>query len=396
MEGVIRELKRISNNINSFILSNNDICVDRSRKNDILDAVLYKLYYTKNDSTQEKATIKLNTFKKKSVKSTRQSLVKKENKIDSKFYEKLSNKLANEIKRNNKDKYTKTIIAVDGTFPTLLSSMTNDGYKSNKKNESVTPLVSGLYNVSSNYPVMLDLVKTKDERKAFIDFVKNKDRFKGNVFVFDRGYVSDRLFKFMDDNKLFYLCRLRENSKYITLDPDYQTTLSSNNLTKTRIVKYTINNKHYYMATNLFDLDISTIQQMYHSRWSIEEYFKYIKKNMNLAKINEKREKDVRKTILAQLIVSQLAFIFVNMNKKEGFANKIVNKSILSEGIYDRFLYNFFKNKNFTKYFLISFIKTYVQYINTNKGKQSKHTCKRPNYRWYFKKFFNNVKAINT
>ena len=77
--------------------------------------------------------------------------------------------------------------------------MSKDGYKANKKKESVTPLFSGLYNVTSNYPIMLDLVKTKDERKAFMDFVKNKDKFKNNIFVFDRGYVSGSLFKFMSD-----------------------------------------------------------------------------------------------------------------------------------------------------------------------------------------------------
>ena len=94
--------------------------------------------------------------------------------------------------------------------------MTKDGYKANKKGESVTPLVSGLFNVTSNYPVTLDLVKTKNERKAFYEFVKNKDKFKGNIFVFDKGYVSKKLFRRMDDNYLLYICRLRDNSSYIS------------------------------------------------------------------------------------------------------------------------------------------------------------------------------------
>ena len=116
---------------------------------------------------------------------------------------------------------------------------------------------------------------------------------------------------------------------------------------------------------------------------------------MKLAKVNEKREVNIRKTVLAHLIVSQIAFIFVNFTKNKKNNNKIVNKSTLIEGIYDSFLYNFFTNKKFTKYYLVNFIKTYVRYINTNRGKSFAHVCIRANYRWYFKSQFKNVKSNN-
>ena len=93
----IKVLKKISNEIQNFLSKNNNLCVNRARKNDIIDAILYKLYYTELSSTQEKATIKLNKFKKKINKSSRQSLVKKEKKLDVFFYEKLSNYLTHQI-----------------------------------------------------------------------------------------------------------------------------------------------------------------------------------------------------------------------------------------------------------------------------------------------------------
>ena len=391
---LINKLKKISNEMKLFLEKNNDICVDRTRKNNIYDAILYKLYYTKYASTQQKTVIKLNKFKKNKLKTSRQAIVKKENKLSPSFYEKMSNFLADQINKNfNFDKkYTRQIIAVDGTYPTLLKSLTKDGYKANKKGESVTPLVSGLFNVTSNYPVTLDLVKTKNERKAFYDFVKNKDKFKGNIFVFDKGYVSKKLFERMDNSNLLYICRLRDNSSYISGKDDV---IVEENGIKIRIIKYVINNKSYYMATNVYDYSISLIKQIYHDRWQIEEYFKYIKQNMNLAKINEKREKDIKKTILSQLIVSQITFIFVNFQKSSKNEHKIVNKSILTDGLYDKFLYNFFKNTKLTKYFLLNFIKVHMIYINTNRGKSVRHTCKRSNFRWYFKKYFKNVKSKN-
>ena len=147
------------------------------------------------------------------------------------------------------------------------------------------------------------------------------------------------------------------------------------------------------MATNVFDYTPNLIKSIYHDRWKIEEYYKYIKQNMKLAKINEKREKDIIKTISAHLIVSQITFLFVNMFKKHD--NVIVNKSVLTTGIYGKFLYNFFNNQKFTKYFLLNFINVYIQYVNSKKDRTFKHQCKRPNYRWYFKKYFKNEKSKN-
>ena len=115
----------------------------------------------------------------------------------------------------------------------------------------MTPLVSGLFNITENYPVILDLVKTKDERTAFVNFVKNKEEFKDNIFVFDRGYVSDKLFKFMNDDNLLFICRIKDNCQYIT-DKNDNVVISAEGV-KLRIITYMINGKPYYIATNVYD-----------------------------------------------------------------------------------------------------------------------------------------------
>jgi len=141
----IRKLKNISSKLQQFLINKNDLCVERSRKNNILDVILYKLFYTQFSSTQEKATIILNKFKHKDNKSSRQSLVKKEKNLDLEFYKKLSIFLSDQIDNDIFSKYTHQIIAVDGTFPTLLDTLEKDGFKTNMKGTSVTPLVSGLF-----------------------------------------------------------------------------------------------------------------------------------------------------------------------------------------------------------------------------------------------------------
>ena len=78
---MINILKCISKELQIFLSNNNKLCVNRNRKNDIIDAILYKLYYTESSMTQEKATIKLNKFKTDKHKCSRQSLSKKRKEI---------------------------------------------------------------------------------------------------------------------------------------------------------------------------------------------------------------------------------------------------------------------------------------------------------------------------
>lgn len=258
---MINILKSISKELQLFLAENNNLCVDRNRKNDIIDAILYKLYYTKLSATQEKVTIKLNSFKTRKNKCSRQALAKKDKKLNVSFYEKLSLFLAEQIKKHNKTVSTRQVIAVDGVFSTFLKSLEKDGFKANKKGESVTPLISGLFNITYNCPVTLDLVKTRDERRAFMDFAKNKEMYKDNIFVFDRGYVDKNMFKCMNDKKLFFLCRLRDNNKYISSIDD---NIVIEDGYKLRIIKYIINDKPYYVASNIIDYSKDMIQNIYH------------------------------------------------------------------------------------------------------------------------------------
>jgi len=117
-------------------------------------------------------------------------------------------------------KYTRQIIATDGTYPTLLRSLTKDNFKSNKNNQSVTPLITGLFNVTTNYPIIMELAKTKDERKEFLNFISNKEQFKNNIFVFDKGYDGDLFFDTIEQKELMFICRIKDNRKYISNEND--------------------------------------------------------------------------------------------------------------------------------------------------------------------------------
>ena len=101
-------------------------------------------------------------------------------------------------------------------------------------------------------------------------------------------------------------------NKYTPQNDDYCVACRYiNPLTKTvtRIIKYTINKQIFYMATNVLDIEMTTIKSIYHDRWDCEEYFKYIKRYTNMNKLEEHRDVNISKTLYAQLIVSQLTFL---------------------------------------------------------------------------------------
>ena len=443
---LIKKLKNISNNISGYVMSNNSKCVSRKRKNNITDAVLYKLYNTQNNSTQDKSTIKVNKYAINKQKSSRQALVKKESKLTITFYKKLAEKLNNEINKNLVSNRAQQVIAVDGTYTTMVNDLSNDGYILNKNKQSVTALITGLYNATYNYPVMLEMIKHKNERAAFMDLIKNKEGYSNTIFVFDRGYAGDKLFRYMCTNKLQFVCRIKENSSLIsstrggdnvtvdgetnkvvngetnrTLDGETNEVVdgetnrmvdggangSANNTlndiitqlsdgTPVRAVKYTIKGKNYYLATNLMntkDHTINNLKNIYHDRWSIEEYFKHVKTSMNLKKINEKKHKNIIKSVYGNLIVSQITHIFNNLNKVYEKETKKVNKSLLTTGIYDEFLYKFFTGGRLTKSFMLVFFKTYIKYVKHKLNRTTTRECKRPNFLSYFKNFVDNPKS---
>ena len=98
---LINNLKNVSTIASEYITSNNNLCVTRTRKNTIHDALTYRLYLTQKGITQEDATIFVNNHKKKENMTSRQGLVKKEARLTVKFYK----DLAEHIYAQNKKLY---------------------------------------------------------------------------------------------------------------------------------------------------------------------------------------------------------------------------------------------------------------------------------------------------
>ena len=375
----------------------------RNRKSNEIDGILFYLLHTQKDISMDTVTGSLNDFNKKYLKRnhiSRQSFSSRSKKLPEIFFENVCFDICNTIDKMYKSKNNSyDICAVDGSDSNLSVSLTKDGFKANKNGKSITALNIGIYNVTKNYPVDIKMVKHKDERKAFLDCINGKRDFSNTIFVYDRGFDGINFFKKLENLKLKYICRLSCDLNMITISDlkDYIYTLDT---FQTRIVKYKIGDQMYYLATNLYDdneFTIDKLKQLYHERWTIEESFKYMKRNFNFGTSELESAGAIRKSIYCQIIIMKIVNLMVNVNKnkiKKLKNNRIINKKTLTDGLYRGFLFLFINGK-LNRNNIKNFNNNFVTVITTNKGKFNARICVTPFMKWYTKQYFKKAQNKN-
>lgn len=395
----VKKIIDFSEFINTFIKKLTNKYIERKRKCDLLDTFIYRLLYSQIGKSSESTVSKLNKLRLDNHRQTisRQAYESRDKSINSSFYQKVDDILTiylNTHFYNNQDKNEVIVYAVDGTSICLLIDKKNKN-KTNINGDSSTCLISGVYNVTYQTPVALDLVDHKNERRAIIDFFKNRQINENSIYIFDKGYIDQSFFDYMIKHNIKFVCRLRDNMNIVSSEFVDKTVTYCNN--QIRVIKYTINDKNYYLGTNLFDnkkYTVLTLKQLYHDRWSIEEYFKYVKKHFNLSYIDEFGMESIKKTIYSQLIISKIinAFTYIFSKDKNKFnkENMILNKSLLTDGFFTNhdLLYKLIMNKGVNRVFIEKFVKISVFPTHTRKNESYERIGKRPYHKWYIKKHF--------
>lgn len=290
------------------------------------------------------------------------------------------------------------IYAVDGTYIQLKENLHND-CKRTKNDTSVTCLVTGVYNVSHNFPVGITFENNEtSEKKSFsklFDDFKNKDE--KQIYVFDRGYLDFKMLSEINNNKKYFICRIKKNTKQLDNSKD-DYIIQNKYFEKLRIIKYIINGNPYYLCTNLFDnFDNETIKAIYHKRWCIEEYFKLLKNITNINKINEKKIENIKKTFICYNIISKLLYLIKNNyeNQIAKSKNKTIKKINISNLLSSLYSYDFFINffyGTLNKKTLDDYFTSIISYAYSRINRTSLRTCKRSNHISYFKSYSINAK----
>ena len=222
---------------------------------------------------------------------------------------------------NNGKKAVKYSVAFDGILPCDLQTFTSSSYCSE---DNALP-------------------------KVVLSHVK-KEKNHQNIYVLDRGLQSTRTMKAFSDDTITFICRSKEDRKYVELksliSTDQDLDCGESTLIKDAKVKlYTgapIKNKRgnihyreelvdtefrlvivksktneeqqYWFLTNDFDLSAKEIAQAYRRRWDIEVFFRFIKQELNVSHLVSLNKNGIEVMMYMTLIVAMLILIYKKAN----------------------------------------------------------------------------------
>ena len=154
--------------------------------------------------------------------------------------------------------------------------------------------------------------------RSFLDLLPD------SIYVVDRGYMDFDWFRRIDDEKAFFVTRIKDNSVYrITgqqeVLPDkgllYDRTIELTGIQTQKKYAKPLRLVGYYDAeskvtceflTNNFKLAALTIAKIYKARWQVELFFKWIKQHLKI-----KTFLGTSRTVLTQIWVAMSYFLLL-------------------------------------------------------------------------------------
>jgi hypothetical protein len=171
---------------------------------------------------------------------------------------------------------------------------------------------------------------------------------KDTIVVDDRGYFDCKLFKQRIADENYFVCRIKDNilykvieeielpdneAQHILLDEEIRLAGKSAAATKMsevrlrRIVVYIEEgNRTVELITNNMDWQADTIGQLYKRRWTIEEFFRLVKQNLQIKTFIGTSENACKSQILIAMICYLLVEIIrkVICKSKHGYSHTIL------------------------------------------------------------------------
>ena len=402
MQKSINELHRLQYAFKRNINLLNEKYVKHTKNTDVRDGLYFRYAYLPNETSQDKATARVNDIRNTyltgnfSVPLVKQSYLKKDNIIQHTDYDLLNESIRciNQITSGSIDKPTQELIAVDGMHLPLLKELNKDGFKMNLNNEAIESLCIVAHEVVHNSPVLIKLMKHKNERKSFLEQEDIIRKYRDAIFIFDRGFVSNELMYFLVKNNLKFVMRVKSNTYNIHDKKDaIVRIIHLVNTFNIRVVNYVKEHQHYYLATNLVDknkYNITDLGEIYNRRWEVEEYIKYLRKNFCINDINESSENKIRKTLNATITVSLLVSFITCLHYKYHKVNynAKINKTTLTTGIIDWLLPRLIYDIKIGTSDMAYFIKVYIKYTYNKENRTCIRKAVRPYRKWYIRRHF--------
>jgi Transposase DDE domain len=176
----------------------------------------------------------------------------------------------------------------------------------------------------SLHSLVPEMVWMSSASKNDKDFLGQLNPKKGEVYIFDKGYVNYTAYDNFTEKEAFYVTRISENAAYKVeseAEIDYLESHTTEvwkdqiislkvgeKIMKARLVtfKSAIKGKVFRFITNMFEVQATTVAKFYKNRWEIDPFFKQLKQYFELKAFYS----DSREGIQTQMVgASSLALI---------------------------------------------------------------------------------------
>jgi len=252
------------------------------------------------------------------------------------------------------------VFAVDGTKINLSSSMKDHGFELVGCQRYCQGLVTTIFNINHQMPYYSLLSSNHDERISLYNLllkIEPVNHTGKDLLIFDRGYFSlkmvDTMSRFNKDFVFRLPCSLTIIKELIGMETDDHIFTSGQK--QVRVIHYQkLNPKgkniSFFMGTSLFDKVIypkSKIMDLYHSRWSIEEYYKKFKGQSkigtNSATYSIKPEMIHCELLMRQFSITLTQYITSMLHVQDGYK---INYHVSSDTIINDILPHLFIDKD--------------------------------------------------
>jgi hypothetical protein len=228
------------------------------------------------------------------------------------------------------------IHAVDGTRVTLPLELKKNGFKLPGGGHYPQGLVSLLVRLDDRAVCDIRLSKHEDERHEAHEHLAHLT--KGDLVVYDRGYLSFALITAHIQQEVGAVFRIAKGSSFLPIEDFWKSEkhesvviIDPSNAAytnarkrfpeynyepiKLRLIKYKIEDETYVLASTVLNKRISSSDfiSLYLRRWTAEETFKTYKQTLELESFHAKSEEGVRQELDAISLLWNLSRILTSM-----------------------------------------------------------------------------------
>ena len=213
------------------------------------------------------------------------------------------------------------IYAVDGS--TIQIPESEENYKVFGGNPNKTETVSPLASVSVLYDVMNDILVDvslhsyrSNERESAKSHMEHLPELPDSIIVFDRGYPSEDIFRFLNSRGILFLMRVpRTFRKAVFEQPDvlftYPASHDQDSITLRSIHFLLENGNSEYLVTNLMpeQLETGKFMELYRLRWGVESKYRELKNQLEIEAFSSIKPVSIRQDFFAAMYLSNLSAI---------------------------------------------------------------------------------------